>query len=93
MTDSDITPGEISRSLARIENTVNNLALSVQASMTTAAAQSVKLENEAKRTDDLVGKSEELTKKVDSLLFRSAFISGGISVLGAIAEYLFGRHA
>lgn len=84
--DLEFTAGEISRSLARIENTVNNLALSVQASMTLAAAQSVKIEVVEDRTNDL-------EKKVDSLTVRTTYIAGGISALIGAANFFLGRHS
>lgn len=81
----DITLGEIGRSVDRIEATVNNLALQVQAVVTLTTAHSVKLDVETRRSDDL-------EKKVDALSARSAYISGGIAAIATLANYLFGKH-
>lgn len=81
----DITLGEIGRSVDRIEATVNNLALQVQAVVGLTTAHSVKLDVETRRSD-------ELEKKVESLAARSAYISGGIAALATVANYLFGKH-
>ncbi len=81
----DITLGEISRSVDRIEATVNNLALQVQAVVTLTTAHSIKLDVETRRGDDL-------EKKVDNLNSRSAYISGGIAVIATAANYLLGKH-
>lgn len=82
----DITLGEISRSVDRIEATVNNLALQVQAVVTLTTAHSIKLDIEARRGDDL-------EKKVDALNARSAYISGGIAVIVSAFNYFFlGKH-
>lgn len=86
MTDQDVTIGEISRSVGRIEASMNALALAVQSGMTLQAAQGVKIDSEKERVDDL-----EL--KVDSLVTRSAFIAGGISALVSAANFLLGRHS
>lgn len=84
--DQDITLGEIGRSVDRIEKTVNNLALSMQASMTLAAAHGVRIDTETKRTD-------ELESKVDGLVTKSAYISGGIAALISAVNFLFGKHS
>lgn len=85
MTDTDITLGEIGRSVDRIEATVNNLALIVQATSSLTATHSVKLETAEKRTD-------EVEKKLDSLATRSAYISGGIATIAAGINFFLGRH-
>lgn len=84
--DQDVkTVGEIGRSVDRIEATVNNLALQVQAVVALTTAHSVKLDVETRRGD-------ELEKKIDTLIARSAYISGGIAALAGIANYVFGKH-
>lgn len=85
MEQQDITLGEISRSVDRIEATVNNLALQVQAVVTLTTAHSIKLDVEGRRCDDL-------EKKVDTLQTRAAYISGGIAVLVSGLNYLLGKH-
>lgn len=82
MLEQDITLGEIGRSVDRIEATVNNLAMQVQAVISLTTAHSVKLDFESRRSD-------ELEKKVDSLNARSAYISGGIAVIAGALNYLF----
>lgn len=82
--DQDVTLGEINRSVDRIEKTVNSLALSMQAAMTLAAAQGVRIDTETKRTD-------ALENKVDSLVAKSAYISGGIAALISAINFLLGK--
>lgn len=81
----DITLGEIGRSVDRIEATVNNLALQVQAVVSLTTAHTIKLDVEGKRTD-------ELETKVDALATRSAYISGGVAALVAGVNFLLGGH-
>lgn len=83
--EQEVTVGEIGRSVDRIEATVNNLALQVQAVVGLTTAHSVKLDVETRRGD-------ELEKKIDTLIARSAYISGGIATLGMVANYIFGKH-
>lgn len=83
--EQEVTVGEIGRSVDRIEATVNNLALQVQAVVGLTTAHSVKLDVETRRSD-------ELEKKIDTLVSRSAYISGGIATLGMVANYIFGKH-
>lgn len=82
--ETDITLGEIGRSVDRIEATVNNLALQVQAVVALTTAHTIKLDVEGKRTD-------ELEAKVDALATRSAYISGGVAALIAGVNFLFGH--
>lgn len=83
-TGEDITLGEIGRSVDRIEATVNNLALQVQAVVALTTAHGIKLDVESKRNDDL-------EVKVDTLATRSAYISGGVAAIVAGVNFLLGH--
>lgn len=85
MTDQDITLGEISRSVDRIETALANLSTQVQASMTLGAGHTILIANNAAETKDL-------KDKLDNLATRSAYISGGIAALVSAANFFLGRH-
>lgn len=85
MTDQDITLGEISRSVDRIETGLANLSTQVQAAMTLGAGHTILIATNA-------AEAKELKEKLDNLVTRSAYISGGIAALVSAANFFLGRH-
>lgn len=86
MTDQDITLGEISRSVDRIETAVANLSTQVQAAMTLGAGHTILIASNSAEV-------KELKDKLDSLAARSAYISGGIAALVSAANFFLGKHS
>ena len=85
MSDSELTPGEIGRSLLRIESALVKLANDLQVAIAPVTALEVRMDI----TDESVNK---LGTKVEAVQARAAFISGGIAGIGAVVNFLFGGH-